>query len=239
MSSLPEKHTVEYGTTTIGFSLEYSSRKSLGIKVSPNLDIKVIAPYDSSLEKIKEKVENRARWIVKQLNYFGEFLPKTPAREYVNGETHLYAGRQYRLKILKNKKNSVKLSGGRIIVYSENPKEIVRTKILLENWYREHAMRLFLARIEHYFLKFSKYKIEFPKLVIRRMEKRWGSCTPQKKIILNPEIIKAPVGCIDYVIVHELCHLVHHNHSLKFYKLQDKIFPENQKWKLKLELLLS
>ena len=238
MSDLVNTHTIQYGTTTIDFSLTYSSRKSLGISVTPELDVKVIAPYNSILEKIIEKVENKARWIVKQKEYFGEYLPKTPTREYVNGETHLYIGRQYRLKITHSKKNEVKLNGGNLTVYTSKKEDKNYTKLLLDNWYREHAIRLFQWRIEQNISKFSKYKLEFPKLVVRRMEKRWGSCTPNKKIILNPEIIKAPVKCIDYVIIHELCHLVHHNHSPKFYKLQTKMMLDNEKWKKKLEMFL-
>lgn len=238
MSDLVNTHTIQYGTTTIDFSLTFSSRKSLGISVSPELDVRVVAPYDSTLEKIMEKVGNKARWIVKQKEYFGEYLPKTPTREYVNGETHLYVGRQYRLKITHSKKNEVKLNGGNLTVYTSKKEDKNYTKLLLDNWYREHAIRLLQWRIEQNISKFSKYKLEFPKLVVRRMEKRWGSCTPNKKIILNPEIIKAPVKCIDYVIIHELCHLVHHNHSPEFYKLQTKMMLDNEKWKKKLEMFL-
>jgi len=230
-------HSVVYGTTTIDFTLEYSERKTLGITVTPELTVRVIAPYNSDLKKIKEKVENKARWIFRQKEYFGEFLPKTPAREYINGETHLYIGRQYRLKISNSNLNEVKLNGGNLTVFtSKQDKNYI--KLLLDNWYREHAIRLFEWRIEQSLSKFSKYKLEYPKLVIRRMEKRWGSCTPNKKIILNPEIIKAPVRCIDYVVIHELCHLIHHNHSPQFYALQHKVMPDYEKWKKRLEQFL-
>ncbi len=76
------------------------------------------------------------------------------------------------------------------------------------------------------------------RIVIREMPTRWGSCTPQNKIILNPELIKAPTGCIEYVIVHELCHLVYRNHTVKFMALQNKELPGWQKWKDKLEKVL-
>ena len=71
------------------------------------------------------------------------------------------------------------------------------------------------------------------------MEKRWGSCTRNGKITLNPEMIKAPKACIEYVMVHELCHLVHHNHTRDFYDLQSRMFPDWQKWKDKLEKTLA
>ncbi len=238
MSEKLKTHHIEYGTTTIDFELEYSNRKTLGITVTPELDVRVVAPFNSSLDRIKEKIENKARWIVRQKNYFGEFLPKSPAREYVNGETHLYAGRQYRLKIKSSKKNEVKLGGGYLTVYTLKKEDTNVIKFLLDNWYREHAIELFNWRIEQNLSKFKKFKLESPKLVVRRMEKRWGSCTPGKKIILNPEIIKAPVKCIDYVVVHELCHLIHHNHSPEFYKLQNKMLPDWEKWKKRLDMFL-
>jgi len=238
MSEKLNIHQIEYGTTTIDFELEFSDRKTLGITVTPELDVKVVAPFNSSLIRIKEKIENKARWIVKQKNYFGEFLPRSPAREYVNGETHLYAGRQYRLKIISSKKNDVKLSGGYIAVYSTKKNNKNYIKLQLDNWYREHAIDLFSWRIEQNITKFKKFNLSFPKLVVRRMEKRWGSCTSGKKIILNPEIIKAPVKCIDYVVIHELCHLIHHNHSNEFYKLQNKMMPDWEKWKKRLDLFL-
>lgn len=238
MSELKDVHTIEYGTMTIDFTLEYSNRKTLSISVTPELDVKVIAPYSSKISDIKEKIENKARWIVRQREYFGEYLPKTPSREYVNGETHLYAGRQYRLKIVANRKNSVKLSGGNLVVHTTKKDDKNYIKLLLDHWYREHAIRLFEWRIAQTLPKFSKFKLEFPKLVVRRMAKRWGSCTPNKKIILNPEIIKAPVKCIDYVVIHELCHLIHHNHSPEFYKLQNRVMPDNERWKKRLEQFL-
>jgi len=239
MSEAIKNHQIEYGTTTIDFTLEYSQRKSLGITVNPDLSIKVIAPYNSSINTIKEKIEGKARWITKQREYFGEFLPRSPVREYVNGETHHYIGKQYRLKIVRSRKNEVKLSGGNLTVYTSKKDDKNYLKYLLDNWYRDHAIRLFQWRIDLNMEKFKKYKIDYPKLVVRRMEKRWGSCTPNKKIILNPEIIKAPVKCIDYVVVHELCHLIHHNHSNEFYKLQNKMLPDWEKWKLKLEKFIN
>lgn len=100
-----------------------------------------------------------------------------------------------------------------------------------------------LLKIEEYpttyIQQFEKYGVKPSEIVIRKMPTRLGSCTPKGKIILNPELIKAPKGCIEYVIVHELCHLVHHNHTQKFIELQKKEFPHWEKWKAKLEQLLA
>jgi predicted metal-dependent hydrolase len=232
-------HTVNYGKTRVDFSLSYSARKTLGISVDPDLSIRVVAPRNTTLEKIKDKVEQKARWIVKQKEFFADFLPKSPRREYVSGETHLYLGKQYRLRFVKSSEKKVRMNGGGIIVYSPDSSDKTLIKQLLNEWYREHALRIFEWRIIQNLEKFKKYNLTYPELVVRRMEKRWGSCTPGGTITLNPEIIKAPVGCIDYVIVHELCHMIHRNHDKKFYKLQAKVGPEWMKWKMKLEITLS
>ena len=239
MNSSAKLHHVKYGTTTIDFTLQYSARNTLGIKVNPDLTVSVAAPVNSSIEEIQTKIENKGRWIVKQWEFFESFLPRTPRREYVSGETHNYIGKQYRLKITKARKQEVKLKGRYLHLSIPNPNDRVRIKLLLAKWYRDHALDIFDWRIEQNLGKFKKYKLSFPKLVVRRMEKRWGSCTAEGKVTLNPEIIKAPVKCIDYVIVHELCHLIHHNHSSDFYKLQNKMMPDCEKWKMKLEQFLS
>jgi hypothetical protein len=83
--------------------------------------------------------------------------------------------------------------------------------------------------------KFIKYKISQPEVKIKRLKKKWGSCSKQGKITLNSELVKAPKGCIEYVINHELCHLVEHNHSSAFYELQEKTMPDWEKRKNKLE----
>lgn len=82
---------------------------------------------------------------------------------------------------------------------------------------------------------FKHYNIEKPPLIIRRMKKRWESLTPAKKLILNPELIKTPVKCIDYVIIHELCHLIHPHHGKEFFLLQEKMMPDWKRWKGRLE----
>ena len=103
----------------------------------------------------------------------------------------------------------------------------------------QKAQSIFNEVIQSSFEKFSRYNIPFPTIQIRQMKKRWGSCTPTGKIILNPELIKAPKACIEYVIIHELCHLVHPNHNIAFLNLQEKIMPEWKKWKARLEYCLA
>jgi predicted metal-dependent hydrolase len=102
---------IQFGSRTIDFRLEYSDRKSLGITVTPEMEVLVKAPTDTTMEKVKEKIRKKAPWIIKQQSFFLSFQPKTPQRKYISGETHLYLGRQYRLQIEIGKLESVKLKG--------------------------------------------------------------------------------------------------------------------------------
>ena len=227
---------IQFGSKKIDFRLEYSDRKSLGITVKPDLDVLVRAPVDTALDKIKEKLRKKAPWILKQQSFFLAFHPKTPARKYISGETHLYLGRQYRLKIEIAEIESVKLKGKFIEIKTTDK---AKAEALLKGWYLNCAKTKFQAIAKGLIHKFEKYKVEPSSMILRDMSTRWGSCTAKGKIILNPELIKAPKGCIEYVIIHELCHLIHHDHTQKFMDLQTREMPDWEKWKAKLENLLA
>jgi hypothetical protein len=228
--------SIQFGSKKIVFNLEFSERKTLGISISPELKILVKAPLGVSIEKVKERVKKRTTWIIKQQSFFLSFHPKMPERRYVSGETHLYLGRQYQLKVMIGKIYEVKYKGRFIEVITRDK---IKTKGLVLQWYREKAKDKFAEIAEPLIQRFKKYKIEPKEIYIQEMPTRWGSCTKSGKIILNPELIKAPKGCIEYVIIHELCHLKHHNHTQKFIDLQSKEMPDWEKWKNKLEKLLA
>ena len=228
--------SIEFGSRRIDFQLEYTNRKSLGITVRPDLGVFVKAPVDTSVGKIKEMIHKKAPWIIRQQSFFLAFHPKMTDRKYVGGETHFYLGRQYRLKIISNKVESVKLKGKFIEVTTLDKSRISQ---LVKDWYVQNAKKKFNLIATELIEKFNKYNVEPSSIVLREMPTRWGSCTPKGKIILNPELVKAPKGCIECVIIHELCHLVHHNHTQKFIDLQTKEMPDWEKWKLKLENLLA
>lgn len=230
--------TVNYGTTEIVFNLKRANRKTLAIEVHPDLTVWAIAPDTSNLSEIQEKILKRGAWIVKQQRYFDQFLPRTPERLYVSGETHLYLGRRYVLRVKEEKTTSVKLKNGELIVAVKNKNCPESIKRLLTKWYYDHAMKKFESILQEKFGIFQAYAIAYPALIIRRMNKRWGSCHSNGTIILNPELIKAPTRCIEYVIVHELCHLIHPSHNQKFYDLQAAKMPDWKKWKDKLEEML-
>lgn len=237
--SAVQARSFQYGSRTIAYTLEYAARKTLGIRVNPDMSVQVTAPLDTAEERLAEKLRKKAPWIIKQQDFFYTFHPKTPPRKYVGGESHYYLGRKYRLKLTTSEDKQVKLYRGFIEVYTPDPsnKKVIQQQ--MEQWYRGLATIKFQQYLDNSLSMFRSLNIPYSSLHIRKMKKRWGSCTPDGKIILNLELIQAPRGCIEYVIAHELCHLVHPNHSRKFYNLLEAKFPDWHVWKGKLELVLA
>lgn len=223
----PSTHQLTYGTTTIDYSLDYANRKTLAITVHPDCSVSVVAPLDSELAHIEKKLFKRASWIRKQQLDFERYLPQLPARKYVSGETHLYLGKRYRLKVVAHNTKSVKLTRGYFWVYTPDPENARAVKKQMTSWYQEHAQSIFQEQLEKCLEQTQTIGINSqPKLQIKQMQKRWGSCTQDGLIILNLKLIQAPKHLIDYVIIHELCHLKEYNHSNKYYQLLDRAMPD-------------
>lgn len=232
---MPE--SVLYGSKQIHFSLYEEDRKTMRIIVTPELFVYVKAPIDTSFEVVEKKIKKRWSWILKQLGYFSSFYPKKVTREYRSWETYLYLGREYLLDIkITSEKESVKIKWKHLEV---SVKDITKVKKVIDAWYSKNAKEKIQSFYSPIAERFKKYDILIPELTLRNMKLRWGSCTKSGKITLNSRLVEAPRGCIEYVIVHELCHLIHFGHTKKFYELQTKESPNWEKWKEKLERLLA
>ncbi len=228
------RQTIQYGTTEIEYYLAFAPRKTLAIDVHPDLSVTVTAPPNSNLDEVAARVKKRGAWILRQQREFELYLPIVPPRQYVSGETHRYLGKQYRLKVVVDGNERVELTRGRLWVYTAVKQDKTHIQKLLNNWYRQHAQRIFTERLDICFPRVSKYGLTYPTMEIRQMEKRWGSCTVEGKILLNLKLIQAPKQLIDYVVMHELCHLKEHNHGSSFYALLDRAMPD---WRTKRQQL--
>jgi len=231
-----DNHSFLYGNNIINYSLLYCERKSMEVAVHPDCSVVVKVPTGSNMVLIETKINKRARWILQQQSYFRQFTPKTPERSYVNGETHLYLGKQYRLKIARGDENSVKLSRGFFHVTIRDEPNPERAKKLLSTWYVTKASLQFNESLDRCWPRFARFAFPKPALSIKQMQKRWGSLSDKGTVTLNTNLVKAPKECIDYVVTHELCHLKHPDHSSEFYKLLDTVIPGWEKVKHKLEL---
>ncbi len=226
---------VKYGTRTIAFELEHRKRRTLEISVYPDLSVRVVAPLDRTLDEIREKVKKRASWILGQQDSFSLFLPKQPPRRYVSGETHAYLGRHYRLRTMDGDPERIVLARGLLCVYTRDRSDSARIRRLMRVWYRQRAAEKFRERMEACWQRVRKHGIARPAFQIRDMTRRWGSCSENGTLLLNSQLVKAPTRCIDYVIVHELCHTQHFNHSKSFYDLLTRVMPDWPERKKRLE----
>ena len=229
--------TISYGKTEINYVLLMMNRKSLEIAVHPDKSVVVKAPETSALEVIEEKVKKRSRWIKRQIAYFNQFDPRTPRRTHVGGESHLYLGRKYRLKIQTSDKDKVLLKNGYFCIEATSniPNHVEQ---LMDNWYRRHA-KMHLSKIfDNCWEDFKKGDLSKPNLKLQKMDKRWGSLSGKGQLTLNINLIQTPKECIEYVVIHELCHLIHHNHGVEFYRLLDRTQPDWMNRKHKLEMAL-
>ena len=229
--------TISYGKTKIDYELRMMNRKSLEIAVHPDKSVIVKAPKTSALKAIEEKIKKRARWIKRQITYFNQFDPRTPDRKYVGGESHLYLGRKYRLKIEESDKDKVLLKNGYFCIdaTSHEPDHIQK---IIDAWYRRRA-KICLSKIfDDCWEGFKRSNLSKPNLKLQKMEKRWGSLSGKGQLTLNINLIQAPKECIEYVVIHEICHLIHHNHGTDFYKLLDRTLHDWMKRKHKLEMAL-
>ena len=226
--------TLTYGSATIRYEVRFlASRQTLAIEVHPDSRVLVRAPVGCPEALIAERVHKRAGWISRQLAEFERYRPRTPARQYVNGESHLYLGRQYRLKLLSSDTQGVKLTRGRLLVSLPGEPDPGRVKALLHRWYLDRARVVFGEVLDASLLHFKG--IEPPRLIVRTMQSRWGSLSPAGTMTLNVNLVRGPRPCIEYVVTHELCHVQHRDHDARFFRLLGQIMPDWEQRKRRLE----
>lgn len=233
--------TFRYGDEQLAFERVKRplATASILIKVHPDCRIVVSAPEDASNEDVLSAVKKRGRWIYQQLREFRKQLEHVRPRQYISGETHYYLGKQYLLKVNEapDQGQGVKLLRGKLEVTVRN-KDADRVQEQLSRWYKARAKEVFSRRLDAV-LEQALWVADKPPLRILSMKTQWGSCSPKGRITLNPHLVKAPRECIDYVILHELCHIAEHNHSERFYRLMGQVMPEWEKTKERLDGMAS
>jgi predicted metal-dependent hydrolase len=207
-----------------------ASQKIL-VKVLPDCRVVVHAPDAASDVQVLAAVRKRGRWIYQRLKEFQAQLTHVTPRRFISGESHHYLGKRYLLKVIVSEKEQVKLLRGKLEVSVRSRDRVPQ---VLSTWYRERAKEVFTRRLVA-LLPQTLWLTGSPMLRVQAMSSQWGSCSPRGRLTLNPWLVKAPGVCIDYVLLHELCHIVEHNHSKRFYKLLQQVMPEWTEVKAKLD----
>ncbi len=214
--------------------LRRSKRKTLAISVSPNGSIDLTAPVRVKVADVLAKVAKRAAWICRQRGNFANMNAKRPPLRYSSGATHRYLGRQYRLKVSRGGHVGAKLAGAYFHVVTRNGTE-TEVRKQLDDWMRDRAREHLSRRVNDWKRWCERHSLPAPNFRLRSMPKRWGSAQRDGTILFNPELIRAPSVCIDYVVAHEVCHLRYPNHGPRFYRQLDGLLPNWRAVKRRLE----
>lgn len=227
-----------YGDHEYQYHLIQEDRKTVRLTVYPNLNIVLYTPLEYPTAKIEVFLKRKYVWLTAQIKDLKRLQRDNSGKEYLSGESVLYLGRQYKLIVEQSNKDLVKFENGQVIIETTGEvDDSEQNRVLLENWYMERAESVLKKRYKEMLKKFNYDFI--PDLALRKMKKRWGSFLSQKKVLLNPELIKASKECIDYVIIHELCHMKHQDHSKAYYRFLSSKCPNWKAVKDQLELRFS
>ena len=238
-----EEYSFIYGDEAVSYEvlrkpIKQGKKRSITIKVQPNCDVTVSTPEDAELEDIHQAVMKRAKWIYDALKEFRGHLEYVQPKHYVSGEMQFYLGRRYVLKVVEDADAlpTVKMTRGKLLVTLTrfNDDKAAMVKALVRNWYKVRAERIFHERLSE-LLPQATWVDGIPSFRVLPMSKQWGSCSAKGNLMLNPHLIKAPKECIDYVILHELCHIAEHNHSEKFWRLLTSVMPNWKEVKARLD----
>jgi len=238
MKTKTSDQILSYGKQSIPYRLHISPRKRLRIVVTPALDVRIYAPDLRSKIDILAAIQTKAPWINRQLDAMKKFHPLPTPHKYISGETFIYLGRQYRLRVEQGSKTSAKLRGQFLYISVPNKSDSTAIRKQVDAWYHIHAKDRFQRYLAQCLKVAKRHGVQEPTVVIRRMRTRWGSCSTNGRITLNLNLIQTPVHCIEYVIMHELCHLKHHNHSKAFYRLLACCMPSWQRRKQLLQQIV-
>lgn len=222
-----------FGGEVIGFRERRTSRRKT-VSLSYGSDgLEVLAPHDMSNDQVQQHVQAKAKWILAKRATWSEIGGERAPHEFCAGESHLYLGRAYRLRLVSPDEgvaSRTKMLGGFLHVpvrnFEESAQQSLEVRRKLKLWYREKAALKLSQRTSVYAKKLA---VPTPSLRLHDQQKRWGSCDKHGRLRFNWRIIMAPLPLVDYVVAHELCHILEFNHSRQFWRLLETIYPETQR----------
>jgi predicted metal-dependent hydrolase len=216
---------IELGNIKV--DVEQKDIKNIHLSVyPPNGRVKISAPNRMDLDTIRVYAISKLKWIKKKQEQFRNQERETP-REYLTKESHYFLGKRYLLKVLvQNASSSVKLTQREIIMHVRPDTPADKKQEILDEWYRTELKKVIPPLISRWEAIIGVKTNEFG---VKKMRTKWGTCNPDaKRIWLNLELAKKPVECLEYIIVHELVHLLERSHNERFISYMDKFLP---KWR--------
>lgn len=213
--------TIELDGEALSYRLYRSKKRkrSLSLKLNREGTLQINVPHTTSRQEIERFIADKYAWIQSKRNT-RNCQEKIEPIDYSQGSMHLYLGKKYPLQLLPYQQSHIEFNQHSFVVFHRKNSNI---ESLLNHWYRQQALELFSKRTLMFQKQFNLPAVKSIK--VRKMKARWGSCNSRAEITYNWHLIKATPACIDYVIIHELCHLLQPNHGAKFYQLQSQLNP--------------
>lgn len=228
MTPTGEHSEVQFGRTLIDYGIRRSSRReTVAVTVHPTGTVILTAPVGAPVTRLDTVVKNKARWIAARLRLVRPLAGPVPPKEFVTGETFLYLGRQYRLKVRTGKVEGVRLDAGQLLVETISDRgadeRSTRVRALLVGWYRRRAEERLAVRASHWA---GRIGVAPPTVLVREQELRWGSCSSSGVLRFNWRIVQAPSRLVEYVVAHEVLHLRHPDHTRAFWAALGSVLPD-------------
>ena len=237
-SAAPRRETLAYQNQSLSYTLVFRSRRTIGFAVRPDGSVHISAPAGTSPEWVAQQVLKKADWILKHLENFASRPAPPPSRRYEAGSLHYYQGQPYQLRLAEARRPAVTVEANELVLAAPALLTPTQSEALLHAWYARQAGPLFAEALARVWPRFAEFNLTRPTLAVRQMRTRWGSCTPRTaRIRLSPELVRARPECLDYVLLHECCHLLVGDHSKAFYDLQTRLMPNWQQWQAELNAL--
>jgi len=206
------------------YTVIYSDRKTLNITVERDRSVVVRAPRNTPPEKIAEIIKSKKLWLYEKINHRQKYQPPGASKEFVSGESILYLGKQYKLDVVNTEQEGIHFNHKFTISKFVQP---VAARLFKE-WYMKKAKEKIIPRVNHYARQLG---VTYNKVLISDLKYRWGSCTPKDNLNFNWRLIKAPMFVLEYIVVHELAHLLESNHTSRFWNIVSIQIPQYQKAK--------
>ncbi len=228
---------VLYDNKQIKYTLQIKKVKNINLRIKDNGKIFISANENVPITFIDEFVLKQGKFILNALNKFNEISKhKNNDKQYISGESFYILGKNIRLKVIKSNEEKIFNDTVFLYLYIKNPLNFNKKKKMVDTYIKNIAYNTFLDITKKLHLDFIKHNINMPIIEVRTMKKSWGSCFPTKnKINLNILLIQAPKNCIEYVILHKLCHFIYPNHSKDFYNFLTIMMPDWRERKTVLE----
>ena len=222
-----KNHTFTYRNVTFDYEVIVSKRRrTIGLEVHRDQRVVIRVPKGTPQQQVEAVVAEKANWIVKKLGRFAE-NPPLPARQYQDGEIYQLLGEEYVLVVKQGKQARVVKQDQNFILTVPDPDDIEQKTMTFKLWYRLQAITVFEERLAKCHPMVEHLNVPYPDVYVREMKTRWGSCSGRSdRINLNTKLVQLPLELIDYVIVHELCHFVEHNHSSNYYAVLTSVMPD-------------